>query len=120
MFRKQLLFFFFYTIAFTVLGQTYYSKNYSINDAFIDNLPSNTIRSIYLDSRNFLWIGTSEGLCKFDGEKFKTYTEKDGLIGKRIWAIAEDKDGNLWISSYRQGLNKFDGINFTHFTKEDG
>ena len=61
-----LLFFFFYTIAFTVLGQTYYSKNYNINDdSFIDNLPSNQIRSICLDSKNLLWIGTDEGLCRF-------------------------------------------------------
>ena len=116
MFRKRLLLFFFYTIAFTVLGQTYTTKHYSTSN----KLPSNKIRSVYLDSRGLLWIGTSNGLCQYNGFEFKTYTEKDGIIGKEIWAITEDKNGNLWTASYNDGLSKFNGNKFTNFTINDG
>ena len=114
--KKQALFFFLCTIAFTLLGQTHFTKHYSLSD----NLPSETIRSIFLDSRGLLWVGTDNGLCQYNGVDFKTYNKEDGLAGKDIWAITEDKEGNLWIASYGDGLSKFDGNKFLNFTKDDG
>ncbi|HRZ21475.1 MAG TPA: two-component regulator propeller domain-containing protein, partial [Bacteroidales bacterium] len=58
-------------------AQTYYAKNYSTRDG----LPSNSIRSIFKDSRGLLWIGTDAGVCLFDGKNFKVYNTSHGLAG---------------------------------------
>lgn len=48
-------------------GQQVYSRNYTVNDG----LPSNTVRCIYKDSHNRMWIGTAAGLCLYDGQEFR-------------------------------------------------
>ena len=112
MYRKYLLLLFLVlTIPFSILGQIYSAKNYSTSD----QLPSNEIRSVFLDSRGLLWVGTKNGLCRYNGKGFKTY-----LLEEEIWAITEDKTGNLWVSSYTTGLHKFNGEEFVTLTKDDG
>jgi ligand-binding sensor domain-containing protein len=46
-----------------------------------------------------LWFGTSTGLIKYDGEKFTTYSEKDGLQDEEIWGLTIDKSGLIWVGS---------------------
>jgi PAS domain S-box-containing protein len=60
------------------------------------------------DSRGFLWLGTSQGLTRFDRQKemFHTYTERDGLPDRIIYAIVEDQQENLWVTTNR-GLSRF-------------
>ncbi len=54
--------------------------------------------AIFEDSRGFVWIGTPNGLNRFDGYGFRTYTkEKDGLLFNDIQSIKEDADGWLWL-----------------------
>jgi len=91
-------------------------KHYGV----LDGLPSNTIRCIYKDSRGLMWVGTDDGLCLFDGKTFTTFTEEDGLVGKLIWDIVEDKNHNLWFSCYANGLSMYDGTSFTNYTTENG
>lgn len=99
-----------------VVAQTIPSKNITINDG----LPSNGIKCFYKDSRGLMWIGTEAGLCCYDGTTYKIYNETNGLKYTQIWAIAEDKDNNLWLSLYGNGLAKFDGKKFTYLNKKDG
>ena len=40
-----------------------------------DGLPNNSILSLHQDRKGFLWIGTFNGLCRYDGREFKTYTD---------------------------------------------
>lgn len=69
----------------------------------------NSIRSITEDGIGNLWIGTSEGLVKFDkaSENFKRYTDKDGLPNNTIYGVLIDNDGNPWMST-NNGISKFD------------
>lgn len=53
------------------------------------------------------------GLCRFDGETFKTYQQKDGLVNNYILSLFEDKDGRMWIGT-NNGLSIFDGETFTN------
>jgi ligand-binding sensor domain-containing protein len=50
-------------------------KNYTVNDGLI----ANDIRRIFQDSKGFLWIGTMEGLSKYDGNTFTNFTRSKGL-----------------------------------------
>jgi ligand-binding sensor domain-containing protein len=93
-------------------------QNYSIEEG----LSNPYIQCIYQDRRGYLWIGTSDGLNRFDGYTFKIYryseSDTNSLNGVLVRAIYEDSRGNLWIGTERGGLclyrYKFD--NFRRFT----
>lgn len=64
------------------------------------------IRTLYKDKQGRIWIGTAgKGMVVHEGEKFKLYTQKDGLSGNDVRAIFQDSNGTLWIGTNGQGLN---------------
>lgn len=67
-----------------------------------DVLPSNTVVRIFHDSKGFMWFGTKEGLCRFDGYSAKVFRSNwrtpSRLSNNSICCIAEDKD-NLWVGT---------------------
>jgi len=86
-----------------------------------DGLSQNIVESIYQGSDGFLWLGTQDGLDRFDGQNFVSYNYKiddsSSLSNNYVKDIVEDSNGNLWIGTYGGGLNKFDKkSNFKHFT----
>ena len=69
----------------------------------------NTVRVLYEDSQQRLWIGTvSGGLNRFrrDTETFRHVTVEDGLSNNTILGILEGADGRLWLSS-QQGISSY-------------
>jgi len=92
----------------------------SFNFTTADGLPNNAVRSLLVDSRGILWIGTENGISKLENGVFQNFYESDGLGFNSCWAIAEDKNGNLWFGSYGGGISVFDGKKFHVFTIEDG
>ncbi len=81
-----------------------------------EGLSQMKISALHIDRRGYLWIGTRNGLNKFDGEKFTVFTEVDGLPHNRIHGIEEDTAGNLVILTYN-GVCIFDGAKFTSYPK---
>ncbi|TQV89345.1 hybrid sensor histidine kinase/response regulator transcription factor [Aliikangiella coralliicola] len=75
-----------------------------------DGLSDNRIISIIQDKTGFLWVGTADGLNRYDGYSFKQFRHNpdkaDGLSGAVIYDIVEDKQGMLWIAT-NLGLNRF-------------
>jgi len=67
-----------------------------------------------LEDRNGnLWFGTVlDGLIRYDGNEFVTFTKEDGLGGNMIRDIVEDEEGTLWVAT-SGGLSNFDGESFT-------
>ena len=59
-------------------------------------LANPTVNAIQTDAEGFLWIGTDNGLFRYDGTRFRTY-EAQGLPGNRINAIYSAPDGTLWV-----------------------
>jgi signal transduction histidine kinase/ligand-binding sensor domain-containing protein/DNA-binding response OmpR family regulator len=76
-----------------------------------EGLPNNQIQCIYQDSKGWMWIGTSQGLSRFDGYSFLNFLPETGdslsLRGNLIRVIKEDRSGNLLIGTENGGLNVF-------------
>lgn len=64
-----------------------------------DGLNSNTILTIFQDSRGTLWFGTTDGVTHYDGENFRTFTTEDGLSRNTTGLIFEDRHGMLWFAN---------------------
>src|ERR1700722_2011407 len=63
-------------------------------------LPQNTISAIAQTADGYLWLGTDEGLARFDGYEFVVYSRDTGkLPSNSILALATGRDGTLWIGT---------------------
>lgn len=74
----------------------------------INDLPSNSVSMAYEDRDGYIWLGTQDGLCRYDGYRLKTWRSHRGnpglLTDNDISAIAEDRGKNILIGT-RHGLN---------------
>ncbi len=77
-----------------------------------DGLSQSTVRAIIQDRQGFLWIGTEDGLNRYDGFNFKTYRpdpdDPASLTDRYILDLYEDSEGYLWVATRQGGLNKYD------------
>jgi ligand-binding sensor domain-containing protein/signal transduction histidine kinase len=62
-----------------------------------DGLASSTVYCAIQDRQGFMWFGTDQGLCRFDGTNFKTYTVSEGLTDNDVLWLSEDIKGRIWI-----------------------
>jgi ligand-binding sensor domain-containing protein len=69
-----------------------------------DGLANNGVRSITKDREGILWLGTENGLSKYDGQKFINIRKSDGLPGNRVWAVESDQKGKIYAACYNSGL----------------
>src|SRR5690349_9933543 len=83
-------------------------------------LPQDAIRAITQTNDGYLWLGTDEGLARFDGYDFIVF-DKDhsNLPANSIAALAAGADGSLWIGT-TNGLTRYRDKKFYTFTTKDG
>ena len=76
-----------------------------------DGLSNSHITEIYQDSQGYIWIATENGLNKFNGYSFTTFSEQPddstSLKGNYVYTIYEDSHGNFWVGTTR-GLFRYD------------
>jgi ligand-binding sensor domain-containing protein len=92
----MLIFFSLLWLSFQSAAQLPEFRQYTMKDG----LPSSTAYSITQDHKGYMWFGTENGLCRFDGKTFKTLTMNDGLTDNIILGLYEDKYDRLWIISF--------------------
>ncbi|MFO7829099.1 MAG: histidine kinase [Bacteroidales bacterium] len=114
--KLVLTFIFFLFVTYEITGQSFYCRNYTINDG----LPNNTINTLFKDSRGFLWIGTDAGAARFDGNNFNILYSLDGLAGDKIISITEDEKGFLWFACEDEGITRYNENEVKSFTTHDG
>ena len=83
----------------------------------IDNgLSQATAEAIIQDSDGYVWIGTNDGLNRYNGSEIKVFDSNDGdensIISNYITALAEDKNKNLWVGT-DEGLSKINLSNYS-------
>lgn len=85
-----------------------------------DGLPQDTIRAIAQTTDGYLWLGTDEGLARFDGYEFVVFDKSNGeLPGNSITALASAGDGALWIGT-SNGLVEYRDRKFRTYTTKQG
>lgn len=76
-----------------------------------DGLVSDAVTCILQDSSGFIWIGTNDGLSKYDGASFTNYSMKEGLPPAAILCLAEGPRGTLWMGTTYEGVVRYrDGV----------
>ena len=108
-------------IAFTILMFAAISSAAKSSDYLVDlwnsddDLPDSSVTAITQTPDGYLWIGTQNGLARFDGVRFITFEPANTpeLKSPRIFSLFTDPHGTLWINtfdgsvaSYRNGLFK--------------
>ena len=68
------------TLCSALAAQEYKVKEFGVNDG----LPQDYVYSIHQDASGYLWIGTGEGLARFDGINFEVFTANDSLCSNFI------------------------------------
>lgn len=68
-----------------------------------DGLSQNTVTSIIQDDKGFMWFGTKDGLCRYDGKSFKTFMHDPrlttGLGNSLIKCLVQDHDHRIWVGT---------------------
>jgi len=99
--KARLLLVFLLTQVFVQLvGQDHFFRQYGSSDG----LGNSFIYSINQGNDGYLWIGTAEGLYRFNGFEFQHYTEKDSLAENFITTIYKDFSGGLWLGHINGGI----------------
>jgi hypothetical protein len=89
-------------------------KKYTVKDG----LPGAYIFTIFQDSRGFLWIGTANGISRFDGKNFVNYNLNDGLPSLSAGISYEDSFHTLWASG-RKGMAALKNDHFQVYPLSD-
>jgi signal transduction histidine kinase/ligand-binding sensor domain-containing protein len=83
-------------------------------------LPQDTVRAIAQTPDGYLWLGTDEGLARFDGYEFTVFNrDRRNLPANGVTALAAGQDGSLWIGT-RNGLTLYREGRFRTYTHKDG
>ncbi|MFH6988931.1 two-component regulator propeller domain-containing protein [Flavobacterium collinsii] len=113
-----------YKIAFLLLffisGNIFSQNKYRLkNISTTDGLSQSSVIVIHQDKLGQMWLGTRDGLNKYDGSKFTIFrndvTNKHSISNNDILSIEEDNTGKIWVGTYN-GLNCYDPVN-NRFTR---
>lgn len=95
---------------------------------YSEKLPSNSVIRIYQDNEGYMWFGTKDGLCRFDGYDIKTFRSSALTPGKltnnEIRCLTEDNNNQLWVGTV-EGINIINKRNYSirqldnQFAKKD-
>ncbi|MHB1922124.1 MAG: ligand-binding sensor domain-containing protein, partial [Chitinophagaceae bacterium] len=95
----------------------------------LDGLSQSNVSCVIQDRHGFMWMGTRDGLDKYDGYQFTVYKnipkDSGSLSNNFISSLALDADGNLWVGTFGGGLDEFNReknrfIRFNHHRDQPG
>ncbi len=100
-------------ITYSQEGKQYSFKHYTVESGLV----SNQVFAIAQDSDGYIWMGTTEGLQRFDGTRYKTFTAnsdyKKPLPTTSIHQLVVDRKDNLWVVTSDFRVGRFNTRNFS-------
>lgn len=87
-----------------------------------DGLPQNTVLAIAATADGYLWLGTYDGLARFDGVRFTLFNPSTttGIGNAFVTALLARRDGDLWLATYGGGVSRLSGGRFTQYAAREG
>jgi ligand-binding sensor domain-containing protein len=110
--QKTLLVFFIILISLSVYPQlnsgnlTQFTEN--------DGLPGAQVNKLLVDRFGYIWVGTINGLARFDGYEFKRFYSNPNnpasIHGLIVWSLFEDHNGHIWAATNPSFLNEYNHV----------
>jgi len=80
----------------------------------LDGVPASEVSSILSDRQGYIWVGTLNGLARYDGYEFKRFfnnpNDPGSIKGLQVWALFEDRKGQIWVATGPENLNVYNPI----------
>lgn len=77
-----------------------------------EGLPHESVTAVCQDQEGFIWLGTKNGLCRYDGHDVEVFrhdpNDARSLAGNHVQTLLVDHAGALWIGTYDGGLSRYD------------
>ena len=84
-----------------------------------EGLGNLSVLCLFQDRIGFIWVGTEDGLYRYDGQSFQVYGVNDGLPSSYVTDVIEDTQGRLWVATY-SGLAMKEGDRFVKVGAKEG
>lgn len=83
-------------------------------------LPQDRVRALAQTSDGYIWVGTDDGVARFDGARFVSFGLPEGLPNSPVRTLFGDSHGSLWIGSVGDGLMRWQTGHLTTVTMANG
>ncbi|HEX2974560.1 MAG TPA: two-component regulator propeller domain-containing protein [Bacteroidales bacterium] len=93
-------------------AQKYFFDNYGIKQG----LSEQKVYVLLQDKRDYIWLGTANGVSRFDGKRFENFTSADNLAPGGVKTIMQDSLGYIWFGHLNGGISRYDGRRFEKIT----
>ena len=101
-------------VLFSLHSSAQLNVNNLIQYTEADGLPGAQVNQILVDKLGYIWVGTINGLARFDGYEFKRYyynpNDTATLHGLNVWSLFQDHNGQIWIGSAPSFINSYDPV----------
>lgn len=105
--------YFLYVLLFLLPAKCLFSQAYQFKNYSVDNgIAQPYVYTINQDKNGYLFIGTGDGMYKYDGVAFKAFNKEDGLAENFVTASYQDNSRNLWLGHYEGSVTYYDGKKF--------
>jgi signal transduction histidine kinase/ligand-binding sensor domain-containing protein len=92
-----------------LLWSTSFAQEYNFNNyTEVNGLPSSETYKAIQDRQGFIWVGTDNGVVRFDGEEFVVFNRSNGLTDNTVFGLYEDKKERIWFRTYSGAISFYD------------
>ena len=100
---------------FSLHAQNYKFRQYGVEDGICHPF----VYTVIQDTKGYIWLGTGEGLCRYNGFEFDGDFEADSLPDAFVKKSHRDSEGNLWFGHNDGSITLYDGTEFLVMDIED-
>ena len=100
---------------FSLHAQNYKFRQYGVEDGICHPF----VYTVIQDTKGYIWLGTGEGLCRYNGFEFDGDFEADSLPDAFVKKSHRDSKGNLWFGHNDGSITLYDGTEFLVMDTED-